>query len=98
MPPKSDIPVHAHTAPAVPLWKSLLLTAVFIAAAICIVKYNPIHGAILFCGAIFMQTYGGFSNAQAIAGETTRRTVIFVFAWVLLVLMASAAQQVFPPF
>lgn len=84
--------------PKVPLWKSMLLIAIILVAALGIAAGNIYIGAVAFIAAILLQTYGGFSSAAHIAGETRARVAAFAFAWVLCVILAAALQSFIPAF
>ena len=93
-----DLPAQNEAAPKIPLWKSILLIVILLVAAVGIAAGNIYIGAVSFIAAIFLQTYGGFSSARYIAGETRGRVAGFAFAWVLCVLLAAAVQSFVPAF
>lgn len=84
--------------PAVPLWKSLVVIATMLAAAIFMLAINAYIGGALFIIGVFLQTYGGFSSAQAVEGETPGWIAGFAFGWVLLIGLSVAMQSVVPEF
>lgn len=84
--------------PLVPLWKTLVVAATLLAAAIFILAINAYVGAALFLIGMFLQTYAGFSTAQPVPGETTGRMAAMVFAWVLLIGLSVGMQSAVPQF
>jgi hypothetical protein len=95
----NDLPAQDTAAPPrIPVWKPLVLIAVLLGAAVSIVAGNVAIGAVLFIIAIFMQSYGGFTQAHRLQGETGGRVALFAFGWVLCVVLAAASQFFIPAF
>ena len=92
------LPSASAHATSIPLWKTIVLVATYLVAAVLIFAVNVYIGGAVFIAAIFLQAYGGFRSAGHIPGETRGRVAAFAFAWVLCVILAAALQSFIPAF
>ncbi len=94
----NDLPSAKVAAPIVPVWRTFVLLATLLLAALFILFWNVYIGGLLFISAIFIQAYAGFSKAQRIETETRARITWFLIAWLVCTLLAVALQSAIPAF
>jgi hypothetical protein len=81
-----------------PIWKSLALISLLVAASTFLLFFNSYVGGLLYVAALFFLFYGGFESQKTNRAEYESSVAHFLIIWIITVMLSFLIQRIIPIF